>query len=57
MGIFLLVVALHPLWDGLDRPSWAYPVIGLLSLGLLFHEFRVAAKAHYDPMPTVRVTR
>jgi RsiW-degrading membrane proteinase PrsW (M82 family) len=56
VAIFLLVVALHSLWDGLDS-RWAYTVIGLLGLGLLFHEFRVAAQAHYDPMPNVRVAR
>jgi RsiW-degrading membrane proteinase PrsW (M82 family) len=56
VGIFLLVVALHSLWDGLNS-TWAYAVIGLLSLGLLFREFRVATHAHHDPMPNVRVTR
>jgi RsiW-degrading membrane proteinase PrsW (M82 family) len=53
VGIFLLVVALHALWDGLDS-TWGYAVIGLLSLGLLFHEFRVAAGAHHVPAQYAR---
>jgi RsiW-degrading membrane proteinase PrsW (M82 family) len=56
VAIFLLVVALHSLWDGLDG-MWAYTVIGLLSLGLLFHEYRAAAQVHHDPLPNVRVAR
>jgi RsiW-degrading membrane proteinase PrsW (M82 family) len=52
---FLVVVALHSLWDGLDS-TWGYAVIGLLSLGLLFLEFRVATRAQRDPMPDVYVT-
>jgi RsiW-degrading membrane proteinase PrsW (M82 family) len=55
VGIFLVVVAMHSLWDGLDN-QWAYAVIGLLSLGLLFHEFRVATRARPGPMPRVGVT-
>jgi RsiW-degrading membrane proteinase PrsW (M82 family) len=53
---FLVVVALHSLWDGLNSTK-GYAVIGLLSLGLLFHEFRVAARAPRDPMPDVYVAR
>jgi RsiW-degrading membrane proteinase PrsW (M82 family) len=52
---FLVVVALHSLWDGLDS-TWGYAVIGLLSLGLLLHEFRVATRAKRDPMTDVYVT-
>jgi RsiW-degrading membrane proteinase PrsW (M82 family) len=43
VGVFLLVVTLHALWDGLNS-WWAYVVIGLVSIGLLWHEFRLAAR-------------
>jgi hypothetical protein len=48
------LVALHSLWDSLDS-TWAYTVIGP-SLGLLFREFRVAARTQRDPIADVYVT-
>jgi RsiW-degrading membrane proteinase PrsW (M82 family) len=56
VGVFLVVVALHSLWDGLHS-KWAYAVIGLLSLALLFHELRVTSQPHHHRRFVLSLTR